>query len=83
MRETELLVTYPDDEFDLSAGGLAAKELKGASDVHGADLVHVFILGGVPSDQEVEHTVQLLLLDRLDLHGLEDLSWALLQFFHL
>ena len=74
--------TYPDDELDLSPSWLAAEELQGACDVHGRDLVHVLGLGRVLGAQEGEHAVQLLLLDSLNVHGLEDLGRARLQFLH-
>ena len=76
------LDTYPDDELDVGAGWSASKELKGAGNVHGADLVMVVGLGSVSSAKEVEHTVQLLLLNGLDFDGLEDLGGARLQLVH-
>lgn len=77
------LVTYPDDELDVGLGGPAAKELEGAGDVHGADLLEVFSLGAVLGLEEIEDTVQALLLNGLDLDRLEDLSGGLLQLLHL
>ena len=79
----EVVIDLPDNELNFGTSGLATEELEGTGDVHGRNLVQVILLSGVTSGKEVKHTVQLLLLDRLDLDGLEDLSGALLQFFHL
>ena len=78
----QVVIDLPDNELDLGACGLAAEELKSAGDVHSGDLVKVVLLALVLRGQEVEHAIELLLLDRLDLDGLEDLSGTLLQFLH-
>lgn len=75
--------TYPDDELDIGAGGAAAEELEGASDVHGADLVCMLSLSFVLGAEEVEDAVEALLFNFLDLDSLEDLSGTFLQFLHL
>ena len=79
----KVIIDLPDDEIDIGACWSASEELKGACNVHGADLVQIVSLSSVTRAQEVEHTVQLLLLNGLDLNSLEDFSGACLQFFHL
>ena len=70
--------TYPNDELNFGTSWSASEILKGSGNVHGADFVVVVGLGGILSDEVVEDTVELSLLNSLDLNGLEDLSWGLL-----
>ena len=70
--------TYPNDELDFGTSWSASEILKSSGDVHSADFVVVVSLGGILSDEVVEDTVELSLLNSLDLNGLEDLSWTCL-----
>jgi len=79
----QIIVDLPNDELNIGAGRAATQELKRAGNVHRADLVVIVSLGSVAAAQEFEHTVQLFLLNGLDLNSLEDLSWTRLQFLHL
>lgn len=76
------MATYPDDELDVGLSWSAAKELEGTGDIHGTDLIVMLILSGITGAKEIKHAVQLLLLDCLDLDGLEDLGGTGLQLFH-
>lgn len=76
------MATYPNDELDVSASRSTSKELECTGDIHGADFIVMLILSGITSAKEIKHAVQLLLLDGLDLNGLEDLGGTGLQLFH-
>ena len=76
------MATYPNDELDVSASWSTSKELQSTGDIKRANLIVVVGLGGVTSAKEVEHTVQLLLLNGLDFDGFEDLGGTSLQLLH-
>ena len=79
----QIVIDLPNDELDVGACGPASKELKRACNVHCADLVVVVLFRRITAAQKFEHAVQLILLNGLDLNGLEDLGGARLQLLHL
>ena len=68
--------TYPDNKVDFGLGWSAAKELKSSCNIHWSNLIKVILLILVLLSEVLEHSVQILLLNGLDLNGLEDLGWT-------
>ena len=71
----QVVINFPNDQLNLSLGWSAPKEEKSLGDVHGTDLVSVLSLVLVLLAEVIEHTVQLVLLNGLDWHLLEELGW--------